>query len=143
MTTAAEIVAAARSMIGTPFVHQGRLPGAGLDCLGVAVCAAARCGVVLRDVTTYRRSPRPAQLLAELDAQLARVPVEEARPGDVAVFWVQRPGREQHVGVLVERPGGLGVVHALCDLGRCAEHGLAGFWRERLCRVYRFAGTEP
>ncbi len=39
-----DFVRVARSYIGTPFHHQGRLPGVGLDCAGVIVCALAECG---------------------------------------------------------------------------------------------------
>jgi cell wall-associated NlpC family hydrolase len=46
--TAAEIIAAARACLGTPFRHQGRLPGIGLDCAGVAlhVAQAVGCGTL-------------------------------------------------------------------------------------------------
>lgn len=143
MSTAADIVAAARSFVRTRFVHQGRLPGEGLDCLGVAVCAAARCGVALRDERTYGRAPRPAHLLAELDAQLDRVEASDAAPGDVAVFWVENKERPRHVGVLFRMDdGGLGVVHALAMEGEVREHRLAGYWAARLTRVYRLRGVE-
>jgi lipoprotein Spr len=39
------IVAAARSCIGTRFRAQGRKPGVGLDCVGVALFAAAAAGL--------------------------------------------------------------------------------------------------
>ena len=35
MIARADIVAAARSLIGTPFRHQARLPGVGIDCLNL------------------------------------------------------------------------------------------------------------
>lgn len=142
MTTAADIAAAARSMIGTPFVHQGRVPGAGLDCSGLAICTAAKCGIKIRDVPNYRRSPRPAQMIAILEEHLDRVAIDDARVGDVGFFWVLKPELPQHVGIIVDRPGGLAVVHAVADMKRAVEHVLSGFWRERLLRVYRFRGLD-
>ena len=43
--TSADIIAIARACLGTPFRHQGRIPGVALDCAGlvVAVAAAPRC----------------------------------------------------------------------------------------------------
>ena len=32
-----ELMIAARSMVGTPFIHQGRVPGVGLDCAGFGI----------------------------------------------------------------------------------------------------------
>lgn len=37
-------IVAARSYIGTPFVHQGRQPGLGLDCVGMVFCAFLAAG---------------------------------------------------------------------------------------------------
>lgn len=143
MSTAADIVAAARSYLRTKFVHRGRLPGVGIDCIGLAVCAAAQCGVPLRDVLTYGRAPKPEQLLAELDAQLDRVEISDAAPGDVAVFWVDRADLPRHVGVLFGMDdGGLGVVHALAMEREVREHRLTGYWAARLTRVYRLRGVE-
>lgn len=142
MSTADRFVAAARSYVGTRFVHQGRAPGAGLDCLGVVVCAAEAAGAPLRDVRTYRRAPDPRQLLAELDAQLDRVATSDARAGDVAAFWCDKPGRVRHVGVIFAHGERLGVVHALAFEREVREHGLAGQWAGRLAAVYRLRGAE-
>ncbi|MBK8745664.1 MAG: peptidase P60, partial [Propionivibrio sp.] len=40
----AAILAAARACIGTPFVHQGRIPGLALDCAGLVVAVAQAIG---------------------------------------------------------------------------------------------------
>lgn len=39
------IVARTMACVGTPFYRQGRMPGVGLDCVGVALEAAAAAGV--------------------------------------------------------------------------------------------------
>ena len=39
---ALRLIEVARGYVGTPFHHAGRLPGVGLDCIGVPVCAATR-----------------------------------------------------------------------------------------------------
>jgi cell wall-associated NlpC family hydrolase len=45
MSIAHNMVLAARECLGTPFQHQGRVPGVGLDCVGVAIYAAREVGL--------------------------------------------------------------------------------------------------
>jgi cell wall-associated NlpC family hydrolase len=53
-----EVIKAARSWLGTPFAHQGRVKGVGGDCLGLLIGVAAE--LELRD--------KEGRLLAEYDA---------------------------------------------------------------------------
>lgn len=56
--TGAAIAAAARSLVGIPFSHQGRDPNDGLDCAGVLVATFAELGVELKEERpTYRKLP--------------------------------------------------------------------------------------
>ncbi|MDD5585633.1 MAG: hypothetical protein PHY92_01580, partial [Alphaproteobacteria bacterium] len=54
---AVRMIAAARACLGTPFHHQGRKPGVGLDCIGLIVVALQAAGYDVRDRFDY--SPRP------------------------------------------------------------------------------------
>ena len=40
MITKEDVVREAKTWLGTPFHHQGRLKGVGVDCAGVIVCVA-------------------------------------------------------------------------------------------------------
>ena len=51
------IVASARAAIGTPFRHQGREAGRGLDCAGLLVHVAREIGAEPRDRGGYARMP--------------------------------------------------------------------------------------
>jgi len=46
MTIRDEIVRLSRAYIDTPFHHAARLPGVGLDCVGLLVCVARAVGIV-------------------------------------------------------------------------------------------------
>lgn len=136
--TATGLVDAARSYIGTPFHHQGRAKGVGVDCVGLVVCAARDAGYTVRDVTNYPRDPDGASLERIVSGQLERVRLGwEA--GDVMLFWVARSGLPQHVGIFAhdvesERPV---LIHA--PIGRCvAEHRLTPRMLEKLHSVWRF-----
>jgi cell wall-associated NlpC family hydrolase len=132
------IVQDARSMLGTPFHHQGRLPGVGIDCVGVLVVIARQRGLVPPsfDVTGYSEAP-DGTLLDVLDRYLAPIPYEQAGFGDVVAFVVDKA--PQHVGVIVPYAhGGPALVHACIHSGRVVEHRLLYGPRLRFVRAYRF-----
>lgn len=140
--TADEIIAAARSAIGTPFRHQGRTVGRGLDCVGLPIYIADQLGVVYTDVIGYPRRPGGGKLEATFDEHvergiLERVKVSEMRAGD---FLMMRfSGQPQHVAVLTAEGN---IIHAYQQVGRVCEHRLDDVWRSRIVRVYRLTGVE-
>ena len=127
------IVAHARACVGTRFRPQGRAIGTGLDCIGVALMAAAGAGIAF-DVPLYALGgDGEARLEAGLAGQ-GCVPVDPAEPGDLIVA-APAPGR-RHLGVVT--PGG--VVHAHAGLGRVVEGPLDPAWR--IIGVWRFPDSE-
>lgn len=134
MTVGVDIVEAARSMLGTPFAHQGRAPGVGLDCIGLIVCSARACGIPVRDRTDYGRVPDGRTLVVELTAQMDPVEPEDALPGDILVFWVRPRSRHpQHVAIKTDA----GMVHTYESAGRVCEHAITPKWARRLCGAFR------
>lgn len=139
-----EIVAAARRHLGTPWVHQGRTPGVGLDCLGLAIVVARELGFVPADfdVNGYGRVPDGISLPAGLAEHLVQVPRSRMAPGDVvAVAFDADP---QHVGIVVPyRHGGLAMVHAASRTGKVEETRLMFSNAMRFTGAYQFPGVEP
>ena len=128
MTT---MVEAARSYVGTPFHHQARAKGVGVDCVGLVVCAARDAGYAVEDTTVYARDPDGRSLVAALEGQMDRVDGlwEE---GDVLTFWVVRPDLPQHLGVYAGRT----MIHA--RIGKAvAEHRLTPAILSKLHSVWR------
>lgn len=118
------IAAAARTCIGTPFRAQGRLPGVGLDCIGLAVFAVAAAGVVVAAPADYDLSgdcgPRLTDALSVLGLQ--PVPLVSLLPGDIMLF---QPGRgQQHLGICT----GPAFVHAHLGLRKVVETPLPAPW---------------
>lgn len=127
--TPADLIAAARGFCGTPFHHAGRLPGVGLDCIGVIVCAAATCGLLHADEEAYPLRPN-GQLRLSLDAQLVSVP--DAAAGDVLLMSFS--GEPHHVALFT----GPTIIHAYITVKRCIEQPMAELWHKRTRGVYRF-----
>lgn len=128
------MVEAARGYLGTPFHHQGRARGVGVDCIGLLVGAARDAGLPVSDVIDYARDPDGRSLIVNLRAQLDEVRFDDAQPGDVLAFWFARPYLPQHVAIKTER----GMIHTYANVGRVVEHRLAGPWRKRAHSAWRF-----
>lgn len=94
-----DIAEAAESMVGTPFVHEGRVAGVGLDCVGLVHAACMQAGSAVQDFRGYDRMPDPRVLDSEMAARFRRIPPESARRGDIVVIGGKSSAR--HVGILI------------------------------------------
>ena len=138
--TAADVVCAARSLLGVPWVHQGRTM-AGVDCLGTAALVGAAVGIVVSEVPAYGRVPDGEQLLAGMRRYLTPEPRGTApRAGHMAVFRIGL--QPHHVGVIADyRHGGLSLIHGNSKSGEVAEHRLTPAWLAAIVELYRVPGV--
>jgi lipoprotein Spr len=125
-----QIVAAARACIGTRFRAQGRVPGLGLDCVGL-VLAAGRIAAGV--VPAYALGGDHAQLLDDTLRVAGCCRVATPLPGDILVLEPARGLR--HLAIMTPA----GAVHAHAGIGRVVEGPLDPGWR-RLA-AWRFAGA--
>lgn len=132
-----EISDAALSMVGTPFHAQGRLPGVGLDCIGVVVCLARQFNLPHTDIAAYPMSAN-GMLQPLLDQQLARIQ-HEPQEGDVLLMSFD--GEPHHVAVMVSKGR---IVHAYNAKGvrKCVVQSYTDHWRSKVRAVYEFPGVE-
>lgn len=137
MTTRAQIVAEARKWVGTPFLHQGRLRGAGVDCAGVVIGVADVLGLAqgFEDPKGYPDNPANRQIEALLDKWMDRIPKGEEKPGDVLFFAYSR--LPQHMGILTDRGT---IVHAYKPGPGVVEVTYDRLWQRQTVRAYRFRG---
>ena len=131
------MVKAARSFAGTPFVHQARQPGAGLDCVGLIVCAAGLAGKTLTAPINYDRDPFPELLSRGIRSNgLRRISrLASRQDGDMLAFWVKRRGNPTHCAV----SDGQGMVHVVKDECVRLYRDIPEFWRVRLHSVWRIS----
>lgn len=130
-----DIVRAARKYLGTPFHHQGRLRGIGVDCVGLLVGVAQDCGIEHVDSMAYNKRPDGKTLQREIEKSCTRIPLTEAMIGDILLFRFL--GEATHVGIMSDK----GMIHTYQGVGRVVEHGLRPPWTNRLCGAYRFKGV--
>jgi len=129
----------------TPYAHQGRLPGVGLDCIGPLICGAKAHGLVHAgfDISDYPRQP-DGSLQPYLDAHLIRKPRAELGIGDVVLngFRTLPP---QHIAVIVgERWGEWEMLHANSIVGRVIRERLPYDRRwYRFVQGYAMPGVGP
>ena len=115
------ILRAAYSVIGTPYVFGGTTPY-GFDCSGFTQYAFARAGVSI---------PRTA------DVQYysgRRVPIDNLRPGDLVFFTTYEPGAS-HCGIYL---GNGQFIHAGSSTGVTVSSAFTGYWGARYygaCRI--------
>lgn len=115
------ILRAAYSVIGTPYVFGGTSPY-GFDCSGFTQYAFARAGVHLPRMT---------------DEQFyygKRVSMSQLRAGDLIFYTTYEPGAS-HVGIYV---GNGNFIHAGCSTGVTVSSAFTGYWGARYygaCRI--------
>ena len=96
MASVADFIKCALSYKGTKFIHQGRVPHVGLDCVGLLVCAAQEAGYNVTSPTTYKRTPRPDVILEQL-AVYAEPAENDGTPGLIHVMRAQNSVKICHL----------------------------------------------
>lgn len=151
MTTRAEIVAEARSWVGTPWHHMAHLKGVGCDCIGFLRGVATARGIVDKDVSRWPNVQRFLRYTGAPDGKLLReacetylTPITKAdmQIGDVILVSVNE--HPQHLGILGDyRYGGFTIIHATNDsrLMRVVEMRLMFSKHFRFDSAFRFPGV--
>ncbi len=139
----AEIVAAARGWIGTPYLHQASARGAGCDCLGLL-------RGVWREVLgpepevppAYSRDwaePQGEERLWRAARRHLRPVTRPPAPGDVLLFRMCTGAVAKHLGVQARVGARPSFIHSYSGHG-VIESPLSGPWARRI--VARFAFPE-
>ncbi len=137
-----QIVSAARSWIGTPYVHQNSVKGAGCDCLGL-----------LRGVWREVLGPEPEAAPAysmdwsepQGDERLWQAALRHLRPkaltaeaaGDVLLFRMRTGAVAKHLGLVAQTGPNASFIHAYSGHG-VTESPLSAPWRRRVVAVFEF-----
>lgn len=142
MTMHAEIVHTARAWIGTPYVHQASMRGAGTDCLGLL-------RGVWREVLGKEPEAVPAYTMDWSEPQgqerlwqaarrhLHPKPLTDASNGDVLLFRMRDGSVAKHLGIQVMTAPQASFVHAYFGHG-VIESALSAPWQRRIAARFAF-----
>lgn len=137
--TKEDVIAAARTWLGTRWVHQGRgIPG--LDCAGLVVKVHETLGLPVEDRQGYRRTPNAIEFLEHIRKQTTPTPSPE--PGCIAVFKEDRFAC--HVGFVGWHPtyDCLSIIHAHALHKQVVEEPFTEHWLKVLVECRNIIGLK-
>lgn len=138
--TREQIVAAARGWLGTPFHHQGRLKGVGVDCAGVIVEVARELGISDVDVQGYGHRPDSRELEQLCRDHMTLIPFARSKPGDVLLITID--SAPQHLAFRTDIHGHWGLLHSYAPARRVVEHGIDQGWAAKIAAAFILPGVE-
>jgi hypothetical protein len=136
MITTDDVVAAARSYIGTPWVHRGR-DREGMDCAGLLIAVARDLGLNYPGKLFYERLPDVAFARALLEEFTE--PEQEVKPGCIVLLTMAR--RPQHMGFIGDYKQEQSLIHSYMTVNRVCEHRIDEKWRRRIVYARRIKGV--
>jgi len=133
MSERQQIVEAARRWLGTPFHHQARARGIGVDCIGLVIGVCRDTGRGEYDFHAYDEHPSAKTLLGEVSRNLDRG--HALQEGSILLFNIVR--EPQHFGIYTGSVKNT-MVHAYAVHGKVVEEPFDAVWRRRLLGVYEY-----
>lgn len=138
-----QVIESARRWIGTPYQHQGRLLGVGVDCLGLIIGVTTDLGLIdpsLLDYGDYARVPDGDFLQTEIAKFCTQIDLPDPGqplPTGLLVLFRFR-GDPQHCGISSHYGA---VIHSHQGAGKVCEHNLDAKWRRRVVAIYQLPGV--
>lgn len=138
-----KVVRAARSWLGTPYVHQCSARGQGTDCLGLLRGVWREVvGKEPVEIPAYTadwsESSRLERLWQAAREHLIEVPVDPMRAGCVVLFRMQRGSVAKHLAVLATGAAGIPtIIHAYSGKG-VVETPLTPPWVRRIVAQFQY-----
>jgi NlpC/P60 family putative phage cell wall peptidase len=135
-------VASARGWLGTPYLHQASVRGAGTDCLGLLRGLWRECiGDEPEFVPAYSPdwsvSTGREDLAAAADRWLVRKGPDAEAAGDVLLFRMRPNAVAKHLGIAADIGEHPTFIHAYTGHG-VIENTLSAPWRRKIVARYSF-----
>ncbi len=131
MAASKKIIKEARTWVGTPYKHQGRIKGLGVDCVGLAIGVAESLGVQVGHIPGYGRIPSGNRLRAGLDLHCSRV--DQLAPGCIILMRFKK--EPQHLAIYTDQDT---IIHAYQSVGKCVEHSFSDKWKRRVVSYWAY-----
>ena len=136
------VVAEARRWIGTPYVHQASVRGAGCDCLGLIrgvwrSLHGAEPQVVPHYTADWSEPQGDEALWAAAAAHLRSVDAAPLAAGQVLLFRMREGAVAKHLGIASGTDGAPTFIHAYTRHG-VVESPLSEPWARRIVARFEF-----
>lgn len=136
MITAQEFIDEAETWIGTKFMHQGRVKGAGVDCYGLVIEVARYFNLTNFKSSTYGRQPKADVMWAALRTHMIEVDKENLIPGTILFIAFERD--PQHLAIF----DGKNIIHAYAFARKVVKHRFDSQWKARVRGAFQFRGVQ-
>jgi len=142
--TRLEVILEARSWLGTPFSHQGRVKGEKVDCIGIVVEVGRAMDIVdltgVEKYNGYSRLPYLHTLRHACDEYFIKIRRSEVEPGDILMMGYGRD-LEGHLAIMSIDDK---FIHASClrAVNKVCEQTIDQKWEQRVMGCYRYPGIE-
>jgi hypothetical protein len=135
-----DVVAEARSWLGTRFRHRGHTKGVGADCIGVVYGSAINLGLLPDGFVMPAYAPLPSNGL--MMGNCEKYLVRRAQPAPGAIALLRFDYEPTHLAIFGDHKlYGVSLIHSYARVRKVVEHGLDSLWRGRLIAVYDFPGV--
>jgi len=140
------IVAAARAWIGTPYLHQASLKGAGTDCLGLLrgvwrEVLGREPEVPPAYTMDWSEPSRTEHLWQAAERHLLPKALTLEAPGDVILFRMREGSVAKHLGIAGRVGNDASFIHAYSGHA-VVESPMSLPWRRRIVARFSFPGGE-
>lgn len=128
------IVNKAREFLGTPYHHQGRVKGAGIDCAGLVICVAHELGLSDYDLDNYPRESDGIKLTELFDDNA--ILTQNLDIGNIVLMQIKKV--VQHCGIIGYKNDVLTLIHACRIRKKVVEIELTENYKEKIINIYEF-----
>jgi NlpC/P60 family putative phage cell wall peptidase len=141
-----QIIERALAWVGTPYHHQARVKGVGVDCAHFVAGVALECDLIPSDsILPLDYSPEwnlhnKQEMLVDYLIEFGCTETFDAKPGDILCFHIGHA--IGHLGILLP---GQRYVHAqnMVRPSQVTINSLSGKWLKRCTRTFSFPGVKP
>lgn len=128
-----ELIEYSRTWLDTPWQHNQRCRGVGVDCVQLVVDIYQHAGLDIKNPPNYPRSPRLTTIEGQINSLAEFIEVDKMQPSDMLLI---RTGNiPHHLGIVMSENS---FIHAdnSTMVGRVIESPI-DLWSRRIVGVYR------
>lgn len=124
--------------IDTPFQHQGRVKGVGVDCVGLIICVATELNLfdVSNDSLNYKRIPDGKMLMLKAKENLKEISLNDIETGDILIITFDKD--PQHFAFYYKKNDEEFIIHAYSKIKKVLIQRYDEYWKEKTQFSFRF-----